>query len=90
MIELYSWVTLDLKSLYIVGCCIDLSNDKVIDVFNFLSKIIPDRSKSFAVAAPWCVVLNKHILFRIIHYTVKCLSDYGSEAVNDLRIRHIL
>jgi len=78
-VVLESWVSADLESSDFIGGGIELSNDQVVNVGNILSKLFPGGGKSLAVAAPWSVVLNEHILGLILDDLFPLLSNEDGE-----------
>jgi len=55
----------NLNLFVLVGGCIVLGNDEVLNVLNVLSELVPVGGKTLAVAAPRSIVLHKHILGRV-------------------------
>ena len=86
-VELYGWVTVCQQLFDLIGCTVKLGDDQVLYVLAILSKLSPNGFKFLTMAALGWIVLNKNVLFRVIHYVIPCLADDSSEAISGVCIR---
>lgn len=86
-IELEGRISADVNTVDLVSRSIELGDNKVINVGNFLGKLVPDGGEGLAVAAPGSVVLNKHILAGILDDVFPVLTNEGGETVDWVRLR---
>ena len=86
-IELKSRVAADFEACNLVLCGVELGDDKVLNRFDVLGKLIPDGSEGFAVSAPRGVVFNEHVLCGILDNLLPVLSNQSGQAIDGSRLR---
>ena len=81
-VELERGVASDLETGDLVDGGIELGDDEVVNVGDVLGQGLPSWGEGLAVAAPWGVVLDEHILGGVTNDGLPGLADNDGEAVS--------